>query len=209
MEIKMKKTHSVKSKQFFLKVLVCMVCFVLVNSMAWTDIKVSATGTTSGNTSGNTTGDTSDDTPDGNDAPAPTSSTDYVMVGGNWVTPTAVYGKSVNVVLPIVNMGEVDLKDVIVTPVISGSSKEWPFEIETSGYSQTVPDLPGVKNNQSDMDRKRELTWTFDSSSPRICEGALSTRRSIFLPCAFILLFNSSKYSLKRVEVIHAFLLDL
>ena len=77
----MKKTHSVKSKQFFLKVLVCMVCFELVNSMAWTDLKVSASSTTSS----------------GNEAPAPTSSTDYVMVGGNWVTPTAVYGKSVNV----------------------------------------------------------------------------------------------------------------
>ncbi len=162
----MKKTHSVKSKQFFLKVIVCMVCFVLVNSMAWTDLKVSATSPTPSSETSPTPSSETSPTPTPStepDAPAPTSSTEYVMVGGNWVTPTAVYGKSVNVVLPIVNMGEVDLKDVIVTPVISGSSKEWPFEIKTSGYSQTVPDLPGVKNNQSDMDRRRELTWTFDT----------------------------------------------
>ncbi len=100
----------------------------------------------------------------GNDlgeAPVPTTTNEFIMVGGNWVTPTAVYGRSVNVVLPIVNMSTTHLTNVIVTPVIEQNTDEWPFEIETSGYTQTIPDLPGRGNGQSDMDRRRELTWTF------------------------------------------------
>lgn len=85
------------------------------------------------------------------------------MVGGNWITPVAVYGKSVNIVLPIVNMGNQNINNIIVTPVISSSTKEWPFEISTSGYSQTIRDLPGKGNGQTDFDRRRELTWTLQT----------------------------------------------
>lgn len=95
------------------------------------------------------------------DEPAmPSSTSDFIMVGGNWVTPTVTYGQMVNVVLPVVNMGSVNLNNVTVTPVTSNLVSEWPFEIQTSGYTQTIPDLPGKGNGQSDMDRRRELTWT-------------------------------------------------
>lgn len=90
----------------------------------------------------------------------PSSTSDFIMVGGNWITPVATYGQVVNVVLPVVNMGGVNLANVTVTPVISNLVGEWPFEIETSGYTQTIRDLPGKGNGQSDMDRRRELTWT-------------------------------------------------
>lgn len=90
----------------------------------------------------------------------PSSTSDFVMVGGNWVTPTVTYGQTVNIVLPIVNMGSVNLNNVNVTPVTSNLVSEWPFEIETSGYTQTISDLPGKGNGQNDMDRRRELTWT-------------------------------------------------
>lgn len=93
--------------------------------------------------------------------PVPTTTNEFIMVGGNWVTPTATYGRTVNVVLPVVNMSNTNLTNVIVTPVIASDTSEWPFEIETSGYTQTIADLPGRGNGQNDMDRRRELTWTF------------------------------------------------
>lgn len=102
-------------------------------------------------------GQNSADTPDNTQ---PSSTSEFIMVGGNWVTPTATYGQLVDIVLPVVNMGTVNLSNVTVTPVISNSVSEWPFVIETSGYTQTIPDLPGKGNGQSDMDRRRELTWT-------------------------------------------------
>ncbi|MBO5242096.1 MAG: hypothetical protein J6B19_05425 [Lachnospiraceae bacterium] len=91
---------------------------------------------------------------------APSSTSDFIMVGGNWITPVATYGQVVNVVLPVVNMGAVNLANVTVTPVTSNMVNEWPFEIETSGYTQTILDLPGKGNGQNDMDRRRELTWS-------------------------------------------------
>lgn len=89
------------------------------------------------------------------------STSEFIMVGGSWVTPEAAYGQLVNIVLPVVNMGTENLSQVNVTPVISNAVNEWPFVIETSGYTQTIRDLPGKGNGQNDMDRRRELTWTF------------------------------------------------
>lgn len=84
-----------------------------------------------------------------------------VMVGGSWVTPIAKAGEYVSVVLPLVNMGEDMVWDAVVTPVISNSAAEWPFEIETSNYTQTAEDLPGTRSGGSNMERRRELTWIF------------------------------------------------
>lgn len=99
--------------------------------------------------------DSDDDKPDG-----PTSTSDFVLVGGNWVVPTVTYGQSTNIVLPVVNMGTQNLTDVLVTPVVGNTADEWPFVLDMENYTQTIPELPGKLNGQSDMDRRRELTWT-------------------------------------------------
>lgn len=111
--------------------------------------------------------DSSDDgAKEGNTDTTPSSSSDLIMVGGNWVTPVARYGQTVSVVLPIVNMMQgINLNNVIVTPIVAANTSEWPFEIETSGYTQTIPDLPGAGNGQDDMTRRRELTWNFKVKS--------------------------------------------
>ena len=92
--------------------------------------------------------------------PQPSTSNSNIMIGGNWVTPVANAGQYVNVVLPVVNMGRSWVDHVVVTPQISQNAATWPFEIETSNYSQTIEGLPGTDNGGSDMDRRRELTWT-------------------------------------------------
>ncbi|MCR4690203.1 MAG: hypothetical protein K5739_02530 [Lachnospiraceae bacterium] len=102
--------------------------------------------------------ETENDTDKGNQQP--TSTSDFIMVGGDWVTPVVSYGNSVNIVLPVVNMSQTNLANVTVTPIVSNSVQEWPFELDTSNYTQTIPDLPGKGNGQNDMDRRRELTWT-------------------------------------------------
>lgn len=92
--------------------------------------------------------------------PQPSTTNSNIMIGGNWVTPVANAGQYVNVVLPVVNMGRSWVDHVVVTPQISQDAAAWPFEIETSNYSQTIEGLPGTDNGGSDMDRRRELTWT-------------------------------------------------
>lgn len=98
--------------------------------------------------------------PETEEEPEPESSNSNIMVGGNWVTPVAKAGQYVNVVLPVVNMGEDMVRDAVVTPAISGNAAEWPFEIEKSSYTQTIADLPGTHDGGTDMERRRELTWS-------------------------------------------------
>ena len=92
--------------------------------------------------------------------PQPSTTNSNIMIGGNWVTPVANAGQYVNVVLTVVNMGRSWVDHVVVTPQISQDAAAWPFEIETSNYSQTIEGLPGTDDGGSDMDRRRELTWT-------------------------------------------------
>ncbi|WP_440323172.1 COG1361 S-layer family protein [Laedolimicola sp.] len=132
--------------------------------------------------------DTGDTTPD----TTPTTTNNNIMVGGNWVTPVANAGQQVNVVLPVVNMGRTRVKNVVVTPAISEDAAKWPFEIETSNYSQTIDRLPGTDDGGTDMERRRELTWT------------LKTRKdapSGYMPISFNVTFENDDKSLSNVTL--------
>lgn len=134
------------------------------------------------------TPDNNGDTPD----TTPTTTNNNIMVGGNWVTPVANAGQQVNVVLPVVNMGRTGVKNAVVTPAISEDAAKWPFEIETSNYSQTIDYLPGTDDGGSDMDRRRELTWT------------LRTRKdapSGYMPISFNVTFENDDKSLSNVTL--------
>ena len=105
--------------------------------------------------------DNSDDDNTDDEEEDPTVTPDhFLMVGGDWVTPVATAGQSVNIVLPVVNMGKTMVTNAVVTPVLSTDTSAWPFEITSSNYSQAIADLPGTDTGMSDMDRRRELTWT-------------------------------------------------
>ena len=124
--------------------------------------------------------------------PQPSTTNSNIMVGGNWVTPVANAGQQVNVVLPVVNMGRSWVDHVVVTPQISSDPSVWPFEIETSNYSQTIEGLPGTDDGGSDMDRRRELTWT------------LKTRKdapSGYMPINFVVSYEDENNVLSSVTL--------
>lgn len=130
------------------------------------------------------------DTPD--TPPVPETTNNNIMVGGNWITPVANAGRQVNVVLPVVNMGRTRVKNAVVTPQISGDATKWPFEIETSNYTQTIDRLPGTDDGGTDMDRRRELTWT------------LKTRKdapSGYMPLLFDVTFENDDKTLTTVTL--------
>lgn len=130
----------------------------------------------------------SDSEPD----PEPTTTNSNIMVGGNWVTPIANGGQHVSVVLPVVNMGRSHVDHVVVTPQISEDPAKWPFEIETSNYSQTIDSLPGTDDGGDDMERRRELTWV------------LKTRKDApggYMPLAFNVTFENEDKTLTNVTL--------
>ena len=124
--------------------------------------------------------------------PEPTTTNNNIMVGGNWITPVANGGGQVSVVLPIVNMGRTRVKNVVVTPQISDDASKWPFEIETSNYTQTIDRLPGTDDGGDDMERRRELTWI------------LRTRKDApggYRPVVFDVTFENDDHSLTTVNL--------
>lgn len=79
-------------------------------------------------------------------AERPQSTVDYLAVGNIYDTPVAKGGEGVVLILPILNLGEEALNNVIVTPVVSGSVREWPFEISRTGYAEEIGEIPGSHN---------------------------------------------------------------
>ncbi len=89
------------------------------------------------------------------------STSEYIKPGNYWATPVCKYGEPVIVALPIVNMTPYNVKQVVVTPVISGKTEDWPFEINASGYTISFDCLLG-SNAQPDInERTQYLYWTF------------------------------------------------
>lgn len=124
--------------------------------------------------------------------PEPTTTNNNILVGGNWITPIANGGSQVSVVLPIVNMGRTRVKNVVVTPQISDDANKWPFEIETSNYTQTIDRLPGTDDGGDDMERRRELTWI------------LRTRKDApggYRPVVFDVTFENDDHTLTTVNL--------
>ncbi len=122
----------------------------------------------------------------------PTSTSANIMVGGNWVTPVAKAGNHVSVVLPVVNMARTRVKNVVVTPQISEDAAKWPFEIETSNYTQTIDRCPGTDDGGTDMERRRELTWV------------LKTRKdapSGYTPLVFDVTYEKDDKTLETIQL--------
>lgn len=92
-----------------------------------------------------------------------TTTTEFLTLADNWQTPSVSYGNSVQIVLPLINMGEEWLTDLLVEPVISNDVKEWPFEPSSTGYTQNFNEIPGCATKLYDeaVFNRRELTYSF------------------------------------------------
>lgn len=91
----------------------------------------------------------------------PTSTSEFLVIGDNAPVSQAKYGEQVTVIVPIYNMGSEWIDDVTVTPTMSGSVKEWPFEIEKTGYSERITEIPGSTNKEEAWLNHREIHYTF------------------------------------------------
>lgn len=92
-----------------------------------------------------------------------TTTSEFLTVGNNWATPTVSYGGKVNIVLPIINLGEEELTDLLVEPAVDSDVNNWPFVPDSTGYVQNFPEIPGCpsKNYEDALKNRREVTWQF------------------------------------------------
>lgn len=100
----------------------------------------------------------------------PTSTSEFLVIGDNAPVAQAKYGEPVTVIVPIYNMGNEWIEDVTVTPTMSNSVKEWPFEIEKTGYSERITEIPGSQNKEEAWINHREIHYTF-MTRPDVLDG--------------------------------------
>ena len=110
---------------------------------------------------------TSNDNQNNGETPEPTAVNSNVIIGGKeYDTAIANAGAECTIAVPLVNLGETDVTNVVITPVLSEDVKSWPFEISKTDYSQTWEDLPGEKTanipgKEITMEkRKHTFRWT-------------------------------------------------
>ena len=89
------------------------------------------------------------------------SSSSFIVPGATWFTPTAVHGENTIVVLPLVNMMKENVTDVIVTPVISEKTDEFPFEIDSTGFTEKIDTLSGENAEKDRNKRAQNCVWAF------------------------------------------------
>lgn len=92
-------------------------------------------------------------------ASQPTSTSEFLIVGDLYETPTVKHGENVLIILPIYNMDETWIDDVTVTAVTSTSVDEWPFEIEKTGYVERVTEIPGSRTKEEAVSNRREVLF--------------------------------------------------
>ncbi|MCM1049720.1 MAG: hypothetical protein NC433_14985 [Clostridiales bacterium] len=89
------------------------------------------------------------------------TTSEFLRVGDNWVTPTVSYGQSVSIVLPVINFGTDELNDLIIEPQVSSVVAEWPFALDKTSYLQTEYAIPGNETYEAALFNRREFTFIF------------------------------------------------
>lgn len=92
-----------------------------------------------------------------------TTTTEFLTLADNWQTPSVSYGQKVNIVLPLINMGEEWLTDLLVEPEVTNDVATWPFVPDSTGYTQNFREIPGCasKTYEEAFMNRREVTYTF------------------------------------------------
>lgn len=86
-----------------------------------------------------------------------------VIIGGKeYDTAVANAGEECTIAVPLVNLGDTDVTNVVITPVLSEDAQSWPFEISKTDYSQTCDKLEGEVTGKDKklVDRKYTFRWT-------------------------------------------------
>lgn len=86
---------------------------------------------------------------------------DFIFINNNSMVRSASYGQSTSITVNLVNLGNVDLSDVIVTPVISSKITEWPFAIQSSSDMRIISSLQAASSPEEIQTKQQTLTWNY------------------------------------------------
>lgn len=89
------------------------------------------------------------------------STKDFLMLSNEVPVTSAKYGETTFMVVSLINMGTVDIKDIILQPVVSNDVTKWPFEIQQSYDAQTIQMAPASDSVDEAYANRMDLGWNF------------------------------------------------
>lgn len=96
---------------------------------------------------------------------AATSASEYLMITDGIDVPIANYGQQCKITMSLMCLADVNLKNVVITPITSTDVTIWPFEINTTGDANVVVNLIGSANYDTAYANRKEYDYYFTTRS--------------------------------------------
>jgi len=90
---------------------------------------------------------------------------EFLFVNNNAITPSATYGQLTYYTLSLINLGKVDVTDVVITPQESTDINKWPFDILTASSVLVIPKIQASSDVNVAHSYAQNVTWAFRVSS--------------------------------------------
>ena len=99
----------------------------------------------------------------------PAASNSNIIIGGKeYDTTIANAGQQCEIAVPLVNLGDTNVTNVVITPALSSDVTAWPFEISRTDYSQVCEKLEGENSGKDVLARKCTFRWTLKTRSDAV-----------------------------------------
>ena len=79
----------------------------------------------------------------------PAANSNIIVGGKEYDTTIANAGQHCEIAVPLVNLGDTKVTNVVITPALSGDVTTWPFEISKTDYSQVCDVLEGENSGKN------------------------------------------------------------
>lgn len=88
-----------------------------------------------------------------------TTNSNIIIGGKEYDTTVANAGQQCEIAVPLVNLGDTNVTNVVITPALSSDVTAWPFEISKTDYSQVCEVLEGENSGKDVLTRKCTFRW--------------------------------------------------
>lgn len=94
-----------------------------------------------------------------------TGSEKFLMLSNEVPILDAKFGQQTFVVLSLINLGETNITDVVVTPAVSNDKTKWPFEINQAYDAQVIQMIQASDNTEDAFNKRMDIGWYFNVRS--------------------------------------------
>ncbi len=85
----------------------------------------------------------------------------YVCLGSTYQTQSVSAGQDVTLVIPIVNYCYAPVNNLVIAPQVSNLASQWPFEPNSTGYTQSVPAISANYDGADVNSLRADVTYHF------------------------------------------------